>query len=363
MSYSNRSGFTFDPWDTAQLTQLVNRPLESRFEGVSTLGEQIAPLLPVQTREVSIEAREVLAFGQGQFRSPNATPPLVELDAERTREKIELVLLDEMRRIDEETWLNLNSSDERIRAAAGVSLVETGQILALRNRRLTETLRWSAFSGEATITYNKGKDSEASITIDYGIPAANKVNAAVDWSDHTNSTPITDLKAWLKLPSYQVGVSGRYIHLSSEAWDHMIQSKEIKDYLTGSDRALFVPTRSDVEALLPDGVQIVVDDTGFRDEDQGSDRNKSALTRYLPIDKVLITTDYTIDGERIADMPDGLVTVANSYNTTNIVQGATAEVKLDQMSLTHFMRYASARIPRINHPGAFVWADVGAFTE
>jgi hypothetical protein len=363
MSYSNRSGFTFDPWNTAQLTQLVNRPLESRFEGISTLGEQIAPLFSVQGREVSISAREVLAFGQGQYRSPNATPPLVELDAEVTRSKIELVLLDEMRRIDEETWLNLNSSDERIRAAAGVSLVETGQILALRNRRLTETLRWEAFSGEANIVYNKGKDSEATLTIDYGIPSANKVNANVDWSDHANSTPITDLKAWLKLPTYQVGVAGTKIHLSSEAWDHLIQSQEIVGYLTGSDRGLLIPTRADVEALLPAGTSIIVDDTGFRDEDQGTNRNKSALNRYLPIDKVLITTDYTIDGERIADMPDGLVTVANSYNSTSIIQGATAEVKLDQMSLTHFMRYASARIPRINHPGAFVWADVGAFTE
>ena len=363
MSYSNRSGFTFDPWNTAQLTQLVNRPLESRFEGISTLGETIAPLLPVQGREVSISAREVLAFGQGQYRSPNATPPLVELNADTRESKMELVLLDEMRRIDEETWLNLNSSDVRIRSAAGVSLVETGQILALRNRRLTESLRWEAFSGEATIVYNKDKDSEASITIDYGIPSANKVSAVVDWSDHANSTPIANLKAWLKLPSKQVGVSGRNIHLSSEAYDHMIHSAELVGYLTGTDRGLFIPTRSDVENLLPDGTNIIIDDSGYRDEGQGIDRNKSALSRYLPIDKVLITTDYTIDGERIADMPDGLVTVANSYNTTSIVQGATAEVKLDQMSLTHFMRYASARIPRINHPGAFVWADVGAFTE
>jgi hypothetical protein len=363
MSYSNRSGFTFDPWNTAQLTQLVNRPVESRFEGISTLGEQIAPLLSVQSREVSISSREVLAFGQGQFRSPNATPPLVELDAQTTESKMELVLLDEMRRIDEETWLNLNSSDERIRSAAGVSLVETGQILAVRNRRLTESLRWDAFSGEATITYNAGKDSEATLTIDYGIPAANVISAGTDWSDHENSTPIADLKTWLKLPTYQVGVAGRNVHLSSEAYDHMIESAEITGYLTGSDRGLRIPTKADVQNLLPDGTNIVIEDGGYRNEDQGANRNKSALTRYLPVAKVLITTDYTIDGEPIADMPDGLVTVANSYNTTSIIQGAAAEVKLDQMSLTHFMRYASARIPRINHPGAFVWATVGSFTE
>lgn len=362
MAYTNRQELTFDPWDQATLTTLINRPLETRFEGISSLGEQIAPLLPVQTREVSVQAREIYAFGAGQFRAPDATPPLVELDAAISESKMELVLLDEMRRIKEEQWINLNSSDDRIRKAAGVDLLETGSILALRNRRLTERLRWEAFSGEATVVYNKDTDSEVEFTIDYGIPTQNKVSATAPWDDYANSDPIADLKTWLKLPTKTVGYAGTKIHLSSEAWDHLIKSESLKEYLTGSDRGLWVATEDDVRALLPKGVEIVIDDSGYREE-KTKGRNKVDIERYLPINKVLITTDYSIDGERIADMPDGLVTVANSYNSVNILRGPAAEVILDPMAKVHYLRYASARLPRINHPGAFVWADVGTFTE
>jgi hypothetical protein len=357
MSYSNRKELTFDPWDTATLTQLINRPLETKWEGIPTVGESIAPLFSVQSREVKIGAREVFAFGQGQFRSPNATPPLVELDAGISESKMELVLLDEMRRIKEEDWLELTSPDPRIRKEAGVSLLETGEILAKRNRRLTETMRWQAFSGELEVVYNKGLDSEASYLIDYGIPSANKVSASKDWSDTANSTPVEDIKKWVKLTTKQVGVQATKVHMSSEARDLMMASESLKDYLTGSDRGLWIPTEEDVAKLIP-GVEIIIVDQGFRDQGVTT-RDKSSLTRYLPVDKLLITTDYVIDGERIADMPDGQVQVANSYNSTATIQGAAAEVKLHHMSLTHYLRYASARIPRIHHPGAFVWADVG----
>lgn len=363
MSYSNRSELMFDPWDQATLTQLINRPLETRLETISTLGEQIAPLVPVQTREVTVRSREVYAFGKGQFRSPNATPPLIELDSNITEQKMELVLLDEMRRINEEDWLQLNSPDPRIREAAGVSLLETGEILAIRNRRLTEALRWQAFSGEATIVYNAGKDNEAEVVIDYGIPAQNKVNATADWSDYVNSDPIADLREWLKLPTKTVGVAATKVHMSSEAYDHMIRSEKLREFLTGSDRGVYIPTLDDIRNIVPANVDFIIDDSGYRDSGAELSKSRSDLTRYLPVNKVLITTDYSIDGERIADMPDGQVTVANSYNTTSILQGAAAEVKLDPMSLQHFLRYASARIPRIHHPGAFVWADVGSFTE
>lgn len=362
MSYSSRDkGLNFDPWNQATLTQSIRRPLETKYEGVSTIGQQIAPLFPVQTREVSIEAREVSAFGAGQYRAPDATPPLVEFDATLSRAKMELVLLDEMRRIKEEDWLNLTSPDPRIKNAVVASILEQGEMLAIRNRRLTEDLRWEAFTGEATIVYGKGTDAEASYKVDYGIPSSNFVRAddgpGADWTNHEHSTPIEDIKRWVKIPTKTVGYLGTKVHLSSEAFDHMLQSDSLKSYLTGNDRGLWVATIEDVKNLLP-GIEFIIDDSGYREEGTEG-RGKSDLKRYIPVNKALITTDYTIDGERLADMPDGLVTVADSYNTTRNVQGEAAEVKLDNMSLTHYLRYCSARIPRIHHPGAFVWANLG----
>lgn len=365
MSYTSRDkGLAFDPWDFATLTQSIRRPLETKYESVSTVGQQIAPLLPVQTREVSIEARDVAAFGAGQYRAPDATPPLVEFNAQISRAKMELVLLDEMRRIKEEDWLNLTSPDQRIKEAVVASILEQGEMLAIRNRRLTEDLRWEAFTGEAVITYRKNTDAEAQYKVDYGIPSSNFV-AATDsggapWDDHENSTPIEDIKKWCKIPTKTVGYKGTKVHLSSEAMEHLLASESLKSYLTGNDRARWIVTEEDVKALLP-GIEFIIDDTGYREELDGQnfDRSKSSMKRYLPVNKAMITTDYSIDGEPLADMPDGLVTVCTGYNTTKNVQGEAAEVMLDQLSKTHYLRYASARIPRIHHPGAFVWADLG----
>ncbi len=349
------SGLHIDPFDQAALTEVIRRPLLDKWEREPTLAERIAPKVPVQSREVKMSVREVHAFGKGQFRAPGATPPLFEPSATFREETLELVLIDEMHRIKDEDWLLLNSNDENLRLRAGVQLTERGDILAIRNRRATESLIWDAFDGEATVEYPNG----STLVIDYGIPTGNKPNASVDWSDTANSDPIADIKAWQLLAANEVGFYGLKIHLSSEAWELLINSQSLIDKLTGTDRPLYVPTQNDVLSLLRDGTEFIITDAGYRDEGEEANRGPDSITRYLPKDKVLVTTEYSIDGERIADTPDGQVIVQTGFNQVDIRQGEQAEVIVHPVSHTHFLRYASARIPRIHHPGAFVWADVG----
>jgi hypothetical protein len=344
----------FNVFDSAALTQTINRPLTTRQENAPTIGESIAPLVPVQSRTVALQVRDVHAFGKGQFRAPGATPPLVDFQTELREEVIELALLDEMHRIKDEDYLALSSPDDNYRRKAGLAIVDRGNALAIRNRRLTEALRWDAFSGEAVITYPNGSQIE----VDYGVPAGNKPTASVDWSDTANSDPIADLKAWQKLPANQIGHYGLVVHLSSDAWEYLLENDALAEYLTGTDRPLLVPQQSDVEALLRAGTRFVITDAGYRDEGVGTDRGVDTLTPYLPKNVALITTEYVIDGERIADTPDGQVLVSTGYNQVGIRQGASAEVILEHISKTHFLRYASARIPRIHQPEAFVWATL-----
>lgn len=344
----------FNVFDSATLTEVINRPLTTRQENAPTIGESIAPLVSVQSREVKLQVRDVYAFGKGQLRAPGATPALVEFQTELREEVIELALLDEMHRIKDEDYLALQSPDPAYQSKAGMSIVDRGNALAIRNRRLTEALRWDAFSGSATLTYPNGSQIE----VDYGVPAGNKPTASVDWSDTENSDPIADLKAWQKLSANQIGHYGTVIHLSSDAWEYLLENDQLAAYLTGTDRPLLVPQESDVQALLRAGTRFVITDAGYRDVGVGTDRGVDTLTPYLPKNVALITTEYVIDGERIADMPDGQVIVANGYNSVRINQGAAAEVVLEPISHTHFLRYASARIPRIHQPEAFVWATL-----
>jgi len=76
------SGFTtFDVWDQALLTNIIRRPPEGRAVGAAEdttplLGAQIAPLKTHPGRNAKVRVAEILPFGKGQFRAPDATPPL-----------------------------------------------------------------------------------------------------------------------------------------------------------------------------------------------------------------------------------------------------------------------------------------------
>jgi hypothetical protein len=90
----------------------------------------------------------------------------------------------------------------------------------------------------------------------------------------------------------------------------------------------------------------------------GADRSEAAHTRYLPNNKVLLTTDYSIDGENIADTLNGQVEISTAYNATNINQGPQSELILDHMTKNRYLREAAARIVRIIHPECFLSATV-----
>lgn len=343
-------------FDQAALTNVVNRSLETAQEGTPSVGEQIAPLKDVQSREVKVTARDIHAFGKGQLRAPGASPPLYEPQVSLREEVIELAILSEQHRIKDEDYLALQSSDENYRKKAGLSIVDRGNILAIRNRRLTEALRWDAFTGSAVLTYPNGSQIE----IDYGFPSGHKPEAAVNWSDHANSDPIANLKAWQKLSANAIGYYGTRIHMSSDTWENLLASDALSAYLTGTERPLLIPRKDDVLALLRDGTEIVIIDEGYRDEGVGTARGVNTITPYLANGKVLITTPYNVGGEQIADMPNGQVLVSTGYNSVGVRQGPQAEVILEHQSKTHFLRYESARIPRILVPGAFVYADTEA---
>ncbi len=72
----------------------------------------------------------------------------------------------------------------------------------------------------------------------------------------------------------------------------------------------------------------------------------------------MVTTDYVLDGVRIADTLDGVVSVSTSWNEIQLRQGMQAEMLVDHESKNHLMRVASARMPRILIPDAIVWARV-----
>lgn len=355
---------TFDIWDQASLTNTIRRPPLGRAPGAAEdnpylLGEVIAPTVTIEGRTAKVNSAEIKPFGKGQFRAPDATPPLFKPAVTWNETIIELALLDEMERISEEDFFKLTSSDETIRRSAGASLVDRGRILQLRNERLKEWMRWQAFAGSLTITYPTG----SSLAISYALPAGHSPTVSTLWSDTTNSDPVADIQAWSEKIADDSGFYGNRIHMNSKTYDYLIRNTKVKNqmnfYASGAP-SIQRPRREDLLNLFTSfatNVEIVIYDNGYRDVG-ATGIGRPSLTKYLPDGYVLMTTDYSLDGQKIADTLQGDVMVSAGYNQVAVRSGFQTEVILDHISKTHFFRAASTAIPRIVIPEAFLYAKV-----
>lgn len=356
----------FDVYQQAAITDLVRRNLETVLETVPTFGADIAPLVPVYDRQIKREIAEVAAFGIGQFRAPDASPKIYAPKINYTQEVTELLLLDEMTEIKEDLWLRMTSPTPAIQARAGVDLVTNGRILQMRNERLTEVMRFAAFKGQPIIVnYDGGQQ----LQITYNYLGTHKPSAGIPWSDRVNATPIDDIRAWQLIIGNDIGAFGSKIHMNSNTFAYLQRSNQARGYLTPTDRNAYLPKIEDIETLLwgstpsdSQGVnvaappKIIVTDAGYRSETENYNRGLGAVTRYLQNGEVLVTTEYIFEGEKIADVADGLVALSESFSSLRWAQGPQSEIIVDHRAKTHFFRQASARFVRLRRPQAFLIA-------
>src|SRR4029077_18757929 len=143
-----------DIMDQAALTDAIVGPVETEMESSPFIGEQIAPMQDTDSQYVSMRVEDLYATGIGQFRAPEASIPLMDLPGREAREEVlELAYRDEAHRISPRRWEILTQGGNLLAAREARRLVEIAQILELRNERLTEWMRWGAFSGQLTVEY------------------------------------------------------------------------------------------------------------------------------------------------------------------------------------------------------------------
>lgn len=346
-------------FNQAVLTDLVVRPAQTAMEAAPRLGDSIAPLKDVPGQFVRMQVRSVHAFGIGQLKAPEATPPLVDLTGREEQEQIsgELLQLDEMHRISPTRWERLQSTDEDIVAQEARNIVEIGQELEIRNQRLTEKFRWDAFKGSIIAQYQQ---ADSVLQIDYPKPSGHSpVLSGVNlWTDTTNADPVANLRTWQAQVASSSGFQALKIHMSSDDWELVITNAKVKTYFNIPVGTPFRPTVDDITALLAPGSEIVLTDAGYRPAAVGASTLATDHVRYLPVGNVMLTTDYNVEGAPIADTPNGDVQIVTGFNSTALVNGPVSELKLHTESMNYFLRHASRRIPRILRPECFLWATV-----
>ena len=356
---------TFDVWDQSALTDEIRRPPEGRAPGAAEdstqrLGDTMAPFVATYEDVVRVNVAEILPFGIAQFRAPDASVPLVKHDVAIREILMELVLIDEQERIGESEWKKLNSPNENERRSAGVQLIDKGKVLRVKNDRATEWMRWQMFQDLLVVPYNNGASM---LPVESGMSDTHKVQSAVSWASTSTADPVADIQAWSELLAKDTGFYGRHVHMNSTVWNKLIYNEKIKNavnfYAAGAN-SILRPRREEILSLFETfstSLDVVVYDNGYRDVGQGG-IGTSSLTKYLPDGYVLVTTDYSLDGTRIADTLDGMVTISSAWNETTVLQGLQSEMLVDHESKNHLLRVASARMPRLLIPDAFVWAKV-----
>jgi len=349
-----------DVFEQTVITRLVKMNIEEQAnrndggENRQFFGSRIAPLAPVQDTITRIRVSDVLPYGLGQFKAPDATPPLFKTIPTLREQVIELVLLDEMERFTGEEWRKLTSNDTAIARGSKLSLIDRMRIMQLRNERLTEWMRWQAFKGTLVCTYADG----GQITVDYGFTSGHLPTAGTAWTDTTNADPVEDLYAWSQVGADDAGQYYSIAHMNSQTWRLVIRNLKIRAYLSQLGRSIMLPTRDDLQQLMREGTaNFEILDSGYLPIGATNRR----LTKFLPDNRVLLTTQYNLDGDNIADVADGQVAVGGNVGEAPVWrQGPQSELIANPWTKNVFRRQASARMVRIFRPEAFLYATVGA---
>ena len=124
-----------------------------------------------------------------------------------------------------------------------------------------------------------------------------------------------------------------------------------------------MPTLDDVLKLLPPGTKFVPTNHAYRAESVGASKRRQDHTRFLPVGKVLITTDYAVQGYgAIAETLNGPVEIKSGPNDTVFLPGPQSEIILKGEGVyTRLLRQASRRIVRLKVPEAFLYATVSGY--
>lgn len=136
----------------------------------------------------------------------------------------------------------------------------------LRGARASrERMRMMALTTGVIVMANNGQQFE----YDYGIPAANKVNATTNWSDTTNSDPVEDIRR-LKEDIYsRTGVTVSRAMCDNTTWRYIRNNQKIKNQIYAIRPIVGALTDSMVRQFIADqldGFTVYVNEMRYVDE-------------------------------------------------------------------------------------------------
>lgn len=239
---------------------------------------QFLPDIAVQDIEATIDSVQ-RRNRAAEFRSYDAETVIGARDA-FSRRKVMLPPVGQKTVIGELERLQL----ERIRNGGGATAAIAEQVYddAENNARATlarvELARGDVLAdGKFTLAAENGLTLEA----DFGVPTDHLVAPTVLWSDHANSTPLADLRAWAEQYASVNGEYPGYIIMSRTARSHLMQSAEVRAQASSVVGVPSIVTPVQLNAVLEANELPAITLYDTRVEAGGAD------TRVIPVDKVV----------------------------------------------------------------------------
>lgn len=185
------------------------------------------------------------------------------------------------------------------------------ELSLLRGARASrERMRMMALTTGSIVMANNGQQFE----YDYGIPAANKVDASDKWSDTTNSDPIEDIRQ-LKEDIYnRTGVTVSRAMCDNTVWKNIRNNEKIKNQIYAIRPIVGALTNQMVREFISDqldGFTVYVNEMRYTDEDGDTQK-------FMPADTFVV----------FPDGPLGKTWFGTTPAESDLMSGAAANVAI-----------------------------------
>jgi hypothetical protein len=340
--------------DSYVLTKAVERTVNE----AALYSVPFAPLVPTSARKVKLRVRHIDGAGLASFKADNADTPVVSGSGRLVELFMELFLISEKDILKESDLISLQSPDELIAKAAAQDVLDKATRLRKRNINRTKWMAWEAAKDNLTVTFPDG----TTIAVDYDLAGANhndwfstshKPTASTSWAD-PDADVIEDIYNWSKIIADDLGrdQSEVIMYCRTAVWRYLTKNAGIKGELSTTDPRIITPKKAEVIEILGIG-EIRINNEFYVTE------GTTQKSHYLDEGHVLFTGPDTVNGDPIMEVKDGpVVRVVNNELIVGNNPGALAETYISAEAKSQSVRVSTARLPVINYPAAFVYADI-----
>lgn len=341
-------------------SHILTRAVERKAKEPSVYSVPFAPLTSTTARKIKLRVRASKGSGLASFKADNALTPVISTQGELIEIFMELALISEKDVLKPSDLIALQSPDELIAQAAAKDVLDKAVVLRQRNINRTKWMAWQAAFDNLSITYPDG----TSIAVDYDLDGdayndwfstSHLPTTSIAWSTTATATIIDDVYLWSKIIADDLGVdqSEVIMYCRTSAWRNMQKNTGIRGELSPSDPRVITPKRDEVVEIL--GIGEIRINNEFYTEEGSETKNY-----FLDEGHILLTGPDSVNGAPLMEMKDGPV-VRVSGNNDLVVStnpGAVSEVYVNQELTVQNVRVSTARLPQMNYPAGFVYADI-----